>query len=177
MAGMIPLRPKEGVFDLTQEEMTGLSWYVLSGCQREDAFLKFVRPDFIGSKSTPTIKAAVAQFFSSKDAKAYIEAYRMTIESELAPTEKVKTETFENLERRKEKAKNKLIDFALNLANNIGQAEDPEFVMKIADKCQLLDIEEKSEEKPRRYLPVTCSSCEYRKFVEENCERVADENQ
>ena len=174
MAGMIPLRPKSGTFNLTQEEMTGLSWYVLSGCPREEAFLKFVRPDFIGSKSLPTIKSAVSQFFASKDVKAYIEAYRDTIEKELTPKEKVTVASYDNIENRKVAARTKLIEFAMNLANNIDQAEDPEFVMKIADKCQLFDGVEKSEEKPRRYLPVTCSMCEYRIFVEENCERVAD---
>lgn len=172
------MRPKTGSFNLTQDEMTGLSWYVLSGCPREEAFLKFVRPDFIGSKSKPTIKAAVTQFFATKDVKDYIEAYRDTIEKELTPPQpKVKAASYDNLENRKAAARTKLVEFAMNLADNIEQAEDPEFVMKIADKCQLFDGVERMEEKPRRYLPVTCSMCEYRKFVEDNCERVADENQ
>lgn len=170
------MRPKSGTFSLTQEEMTGLTWYVLSGCPREEAFLKFVRPDFIGSKSTPVVKSSVAQFFAMKDVKAYIEAYRDTIEKELSPKQKVTVESYENLENRKAAAKKRLVEFAMNLANNIEQAEDPEFVMKIADKCQLFDESERVEEKPRRYLPVTCGMCEYRKFVEENCEEIADDN-
>ena len=66
------------------------------------------------------------------------------------------------------------MEFAMSLADNIEQAEDPETVLKLMDKVGLLDGDEEAEELPRRYLPVTCSECAYRKFVEENCEEVPD---
>lgn len=173
MSALIPMRPKRVNFTLTVEEMDGLSYYVLSGCQREIAFLKFIRPDFIGSKANAAVKAAVSQFFANKEVKDYIEAYKRTIEELLNPPEK-KERVSGNTEERKARAKTKLVEFAVSLADHIEDAEDPEAVLKIADKVGLLEQDEAIEEIPRRYLPVTCNMCEYRKFVEENCERVED---
>jgi hypothetical protein len=113
------------------------------------------------------------EFFASKDVKAYIEAYNKTLDAFLHPVQ-VKSEPKGTMEERKAKAKTKLVEFAMSLADNIEQASDPEFVLKVADKAGLLDGDEEVEEQPRRYLPVTCSECAYRKFVEENCEEVPD---
>lgn len=174
MASLIPMRPKGQKFNLTQEEMDGLTYYLLSGCAREIAFLKFIRPDFIGSKPTAAVKAAVSQFFANKDAKEYLDAYKRTIEELLSEKEKTQVDRTGSLEERKAKAKTKLVEFAMSLADNIEQAEDPEFVLKMADKAGLLDGDDEIEEQPRRYLPVTCNECAYRKFIEENCEEVED---
>lgn len=165
------MRPKDAKFNLTQEEMDGLTYYALSGCNREVAFLKFIRPDFIGSKANAAVKAAVSQFFANKDVKDYLEAYKKTIEDLLSPTPVKVEKPAGNIEERKARAKTKLVEFAMNLADNIEQADDPEFVLKIADKCQLLDQDEQVEELPRRYLPVSCqANCAYRMFCEENTE-------
>lgn len=174
MPSLIPMRPKRVNYNLMPEEMDGLSYYVLSGCQREVAFLKFIRPDFIGSKATTAVKAAVSQFFANKEVKDYVEAYKKTIEELLNPPQPKAEKPVGNTEERKARAKTKLVEFAMSLADHIEDAEDPEAVLKIADKVGLLDQDEIAEEQPRRYLPVTCSGCEYRKFVEENCERVED---
>lgn len=174
MPSLIPMRPKRTNFNLMPEEMDGLSYYVLSGCQREIAFLKFIRPDFIGSKATAAVKAAVSQFFANKEVKDYIDAYKKTIEDLLNPAQTKAEKPVGNTEERKARAKTKLVEFAVSLADHIEDADDPEAVLKIADKVGLLDQDELAEEQPRRYLPVTCSGCEYRKFVEENCERIED---
>lgn len=171
MASLIPMRPKDAKFNLTVEEMDGLTYYALSGCNREIAFLKFIRPDFIGSKATSAVKAAVSQFFANKDVKDYLEAYKKTIEDLLhsEPVKEVKSTA--SVEERMAKAKTKLVEFAMSLANNIETAEDPEAVLKIADKIGLLDQDEQAEELPRRYLPVSCqANCAYRMFCEENTE-------
>lgn len=174
MAALIPLRPKGQRFDLTAEEMDCLSYYVISGCPKESAFLKFARPDFIGSKSAATVKSVVSQFFASKPAKDYIDAYRKTLDDFINHREEEEIEekpkVVGNIEERKARAKTKLVEFAMSLADNIEQADDPEAVLKIADKLGLLDQEEEVEEQPRRYIPVQClSECRYRLFVEENC--------
>lgn len=174
MPSLIPMRPKGQKFNLTVEEQDGLTYYVLSGCSRETAFLKFVRPDFISTKTSPAVKAAVQQFFASKDVREYIEAYQKTIADLLAEKDKPKPTNTGTMEERKAKAKAKAMEFAMDLADHIEEAEDPETVLKLMDKVGLLEQEEQVEELPRRYLPVTCSSCEYRKFIEENCERVDD---
>lgn len=174
MASLIPMRPKDAKFNLTVEEMDGLTYYALSGCNREVAFLKFIRPDFIGSKANAAVKAAVSQFFANKDVKDYLEAYKKTIEDILHPEPVKEVKSTASVEERMAKAKTKLVEFAMSLADNIETADDPEAVLKIADKIGLLDQDEQVEELPRRYLPVSCQGCEYRKFIEENCEIIED---
>ena len=66
------------------------------------------------------------------------------------------------------------MEYVLKEANDIDEADDPKAILDYANKIGIFDVEERPEELPRRYLPVTCSMCEYRKFVEENCERVDD---
>ncbi len=170
------MRPRGRKFDLSEEEMNGLSYYVLSGCSREDMFLRFVRPDFLGTKAPAAFKAAVKQFFAVKDVQEYIESYRRTIDELLSPRgrSKPQPETAESLEAKKARARTKAMEFAMALAENLDEAQDPESVMKILDKVGILDVDEQAEELPRRYLPVCCNDCAYRKFVEENCEEVPD---
>ena len=106
-------------------------------------------------------KAAVddyaKQFFATKEAKDYIEAYRKTLDDFLHPVAKPTSTHTASLEERKAKAKTKAMEFAMSLAENIEQAEDPETVLKLMDKVGLLDGDEEVEEQPRRYLPVSCS--------------------
>lgn len=172
-SAQIPLRPKDFTSPLSQPEQACLTWYVISGCTRKEAFITFARPDMLDSKAKAAVDDYVKQFFASKDALAYIDAYEATVKAFLhpAPDQVVRSES---MEERKAKAKTKLVEFAMQLANNIEQADDPESVLKIADKIGLLDQDEVVEEQPRRYLPVTCEMCEYKKFVEENCEVVPD---
>jgi len=170
---MIPQRPKGRTFPLKNEEMDGLSYYVISGCSREIAFLKFIRPDFIGSKATAAVKGAVSQFFAMKEVKDYIEAYSETVKG-LLEHKPEPVDHSGTLEERKARAKAKATEFAIGLANDIDKADDPEFVLKLMDKVGLLGGGDEIAEEPRRYLPVSCSRCEYRKFVEENCDRIED---
>ena len=163
------MRPKNFKVDLLPEEMDGLSYYVLTGCSREAAFLRFIRPDFNGSKPPTAIKAAVAQFFATKEAKDYMDAYKVTIEEIITP-KPVARASVGNIEERKARAKTKLVEFAMDLANDIEHADDPEFVLKVADKAGLLEMDEGIEETPRRYLPEICSRCRYRQFCEDNTE-------
>lgn len=171
---VIPLRPKDYISSLSPNEQVCLTWFVISRCTRKEAFLRFARPDLALSSSSPSVDNHVKEFFASKEAKEYIEAYEKTLDGFLHPVQDAPAEPKGNIEERKARAKTKLVEFAMSLADNIENAGDPEFVLKIADKAGLLDIEEKVEEQPRRYLPVTCEGCEYRKFVEENCERIED---
>lgn len=167
------MRPKGGKFALKAEEMNGLTYYVLSGCSRDEAFVKFVRPDFIGAKVTPALKSAIMQFYAAKDVKDYIEEYRRTIEELLNPPERKESRSAKSLDERKAVAKAKATEFAIELADNIEEASDPEFVMKMLDKVGIFDGDDEVEEAPRRYLPVSCGECAYRKFVEENCEETS----
>lgn len=169
----IPLRPDDLVSKLPQTDQTALTWFVLSGCSKRDAFFAFSRPDMLASKAKAAVDDYIKQFFASKDAKEYIEAYQRTLDAFLHPAP-VKKEQTGSMEERKAKAKAKAMEFAMDLADHIEEAEDPEYVVKLMDKLGMLGGDDEVEEQPRRYLPVTCNECEYRKFVEENCERVED---
>lgn len=125
----------------------------------------------LNSRAKAAIDDYIKQFYARVDVKEYVEAYRATIDDFLHP-QRGKERPTGTMEERKAKAKTKLVEFAMTLANDIDRADDPEFVLKIADKAGLLEGDDDVEEQPRRYLPVTCGECEYRKFVEENCERV-----
>lgn len=158
---------------LTLEEQSCLSYYVISGCKREDAFVAFVNPAL--KVSVATLKKVTDQFFSGKDAKDYIEAYTQTLNAVLHPQPQPKSEkTVEERKKDKENALNKLIDYVTERVVNIDTAKEDEReqILKFADKVGLLDEAEEHVEVPRRYLPVSCSECVYRKFVEENCEEV-----
>lgn len=171
---IIPLRPEGFSSSLKQAQQSALTWFVLSGCSRNEAFITFARPDMADKMSKAAVDDYAKQFFATKEAKDYIEAYKKTLDKFLHPAAKPTPERAASLEERKARAKTKAMEFAMSLADNIEQAEDPETVLKLMDKVGLLDGDEEAEELPRRYLPVTCSECAYRKFVEENCEEVPD---
>lgn len=172
---IIPLRPEGLKTQLSQSEQTCLTFYVLFGCSREEAFFKFARPDMESSQAKAVVKETIKQFYSRVDVKDYITAYQDTLKDLLNPKKKDPTpKESVSLEERKAIAKTKAMEFAMDLANHIEDAEDPEVVLKLMDKVGLLDGDEEVEELPRRYLPVTCGECAYRKFVEENCEEVPD---
>lgn len=127
----------------------------------------------LDTKAKAALDDYVKQFFARKEVKEYIEAYEKTL-SDAIDKKPLPSEPKGTIEERKARAKTKLVEFAMSLANNIEQADDKEFVLKVADKAGLLDMNDEAIELPRRYLPVTCGSCEYRKFVEENCDKVDD---
>lgn len=161
------MRPKGRNFDLKPEEMDCLNWHILSGCPRDEAFLRFIRPDYIGNRSSPSVKEAVKQFFAMAAVREYMDAYRETITESSKPKERPTG----SMEERKARAKAKAIEFAMSLADNIDDADDPETVLKLMDKVGLLDQDEEVVEQPRRYLPQSCGDhCAYRMFCEENTE-------
>lgn len=173
-ASLIPLRPKGFATNLTQPEMAALTWYVISGCTKKDAFIQFSRPDMLGSKAKAAIDDYVKQFYARKECQEYIEAYEKTLKEFLQPEPAKTAEPTASLEERKAKAKAKATEFAITLADNIEQADDPEFVLKLMDKVGILEGDEQVEELPRRYLPVSCTlECRYRAFCE-NPDNVAD---
>lgn len=169
---LIPLRPNDFSTGLTQPEQATLTWYVLSGCSKKDAFITFARPDMLGSKAKAAIDDYVKQFFSRKECVEYIGAYEKTINSILHPEEhKKEKEDGGSLEEKKSKALTKLVEYVISEADNIDTAEDPKVILDFANKIGLFDMDEEVEEQPRRYLPQSCSDhCAYRMFCEENTE-------
>ena len=165
----IPIRPGNFRSPLTQDEQNALSWYILSGCSRKDALLLFVRPDMVMSKAKAAVEDYVKQFYARKEVREYLEEYQKTIEETLHPVAKKETPVG-SLEERKAKAKAKATEFAITLADNIDQADDPDFVLKLLDKVGILDSGEEVEVAPQRFLAERCSDCRYRVFCEQECE-------
>lgn len=169
MKPIIPLRPANYISSLKQDEQTALTWYILSGCSRRDAVITFARPDLYVNKNKAVVDEYVRQFFARKEVKEYLDAYQETIDAVLNPKAE-KTEPKGTLEERKARAKAKAVEFAMALADNIDQAEDPETVLKLMDKVGLLDGDEEVEVAPQRFLAERCSDCRYRVFCEQECE-------
>ena len=169
MKSLIPMRPEGFVSSLQQPEQTALTWYVLSGCTKKDAFFAFCRPDMMASKAKAAVEDYVKQFYARKEVKEYIEAYQATLDTVLHPVAKKETPVG-SLEERKAKAKAKATEFAITLADNIDQADDPDFVLKLLDKVGILDSGEEVEVAPQRFLAERCSDCRYRVFCEQECE-------
>lgn len=166
---IIPIRPDNFRSPLSQDEQNALSWYLLSGCPRKDALLIFARPDMMASKAKAAVEDYVKQFYARKEVKEYIEAYQATLDAVLHPVAKVE-KPVGSLEERKAKAKAKATEFAITLADNIDQADDPDFVLKLLDKVGILDSGEEVEVAPQRFLAERCSDCRYRVFCEQECE-------
>lgn len=169
----IPIRPYG--YDskaLKDGEKDCITWYVLSGCRREYAFARFVRPDLTLTEAT--LKAATKQFFSNADVIKYMEAYKKTLQefgnSSLNTSEDY---TDEERDKKKIKALKRLVDYVINQAQNIENLDDPTTLLKIADKVGFFDDGADKIEKPRRYLPVRCVECTYHSFVE-NCVKNGD---
>lgn len=169
MKAFVPTRPA-GDFTLSEAEKDALTWYVLSGCSKLDAFGTFVHPELKVSKVA--LNGATQQFFSNKEVIDYIEAYREMLTNNKPKVEKVSIASAEDRKRLKEEALQKLMDYVIEQSLNIDTVEDKESIVKLADKLGLLGDEEEVDETPRRYLPETCGNCRYKKFIEENCEEV-----
>lgn len=166
---LIPLRPSVGT-TLSDNEQNCLVWHVITGCRPVDAFRIFVKPEL--SVSPTTLEKVSAQFFASRPAMIFIESYKETMDKFLKPKEESENNSKSAAQRKidKEKAVQSLMDYVVEEALNFKTVEDKESILKFADKLGLLGDAEEKVEAPRRYLPETCDNCQYKKWIETNCE-------
>lgn len=171
----IPMRPKgRRKFDLQECEKDCLVWYVLSNCKKEDAYLIFVRPDLAVSRQN--LKLATSQFFASTSARDFLTAYKDTLEG--ADNSDSEGMGEQDREKRAGEAVQKFTDKIVDkMGGDFETVDEMDAIAKLADRVGVLDDKEKVEEKPRRYLPQTCSACSYRLFVESNIEQGNIENE
>lgn len=182
MAAIVPIRPKYKRYSLSKEQQDCLTYYVLMGCTKQDAFLLFF-PEFLkydGSgrvlkgKLTKAGEQYCKQFFATAEVNDYIRDYKKTFEEK---------ETSENIgeddrEKRAGEAVKKFTDKIVDkMGGDFETVDEMDAIAKLADRVGVLDDKEKVEEKPRRYLPQTCSSCSYKVFVESNIEQGNIENE
>lgn len=163
----LPLRPKNTKkYNLSDNEMNSLVWYTLSGCKREEAFMLFVRPDL--SISRQNLVKATNQFFAMFDVRDFLNEYNKTLLDFYSNKEKPR-ESKQSREDRVGNAVKKFTDKVMDAMDDADSIEISEMdtLAKLADRVGILGKNEEVEEKPRRYLPETCSWCSYRKFVED----------
>lgn len=161
----IPLRPSRKRYSLTEKEMNCLTWYVLSGCKREEAYQIFVRPDLVVSKKN--LSTATSQFFTAMEVREYIAAYRALLEGKTVSDNEAEP-TGEDKEKRKAKAVDSFTDKVIDKMNgSIESVEEMDAVAKMADRVGMFEEKDKVETAPVRILPARCKSeCRYRLFVE-----------
>lgn len=158
----IPMRPV-GEFKLKEEEKDALTYHIISGCDRVTAFSLFLNQNLALSRNALVMRAQ--QFFSDREARRYMEEYQQTLDcffGEKLP----EATTSEEKDRRLMMAKEKMKEYAINMANGINSAEEPDGVIKFWKDLGLLKDETEEVEQPRRYLPERCGECVYRCFVE-----------
>lgn len=161
----IPIRPRNRKFRMEAKEMDCLTWYVLSGYKKEDAFGMFVKPDLVMNKKM--LKEVAMQFFASADARDYISAYRATLDgrdveqAELSDDDK---------EKRKVKAVQSFTDQIVDkMTGSFENVEDMSKTALLAERVGLLGDGEEVQEAPRRYITARCySDCQYRLFCEQH---------
>lgn len=161
----IPLRPSRKGYTLSEKEKNCLTWYVLSGCKREEAYQIFIRPDLVVSKKN--LSTATSQFFTAMEVREYISAYRALLEGKTV-SENEAEPTEEDKEKRKAKAVDSFTDKVIDKMNgSIESVEEMDAVAKMADRVGMFDEKEAVESAPVRVLPARCKSeCRYRLFVE-----------
>lgn len=163
---LIPLRPKGAYAQLTENEKDCLTWIVLSGRNRLECFIEFVRPDM---EKSPHAKKYCEQFFAVADTRNYIKDYEETIADFLTPKKKRRDES-EILDP--DKVMKKLGQKVLRTIND----SEEESVATISDEINLakpfgwLKEGETQAAPPMRYLPERCGSCAYKKFIDEQVE-------
>lgn len=154
----VPLRPKSGNFRLKKEEMDCITWFVLSGCSKLEAFLLFVHPEL---RSSPKVAKEYAnEFFASPMVQSYMIAYNNTLEGRDVDIDTSNIDPTRTLERFRQRV--------LSTMNDASGLEEMESAAKLGDRLGMFDNEESKALPPRRYLAETCGRCKYRIFVEEN---------
>lgn len=172
MAAIVPIRPKYKRYSLSKEQQDCLTYYVLMGCTKQDAFLLFF-PEFLkydGSgrvlkgKLTKAGEQYCKQFFATAEVNDYIRDYKKTFEEK---------ETDENTgevdrEKRANEAVQKFTDTVMDkMVGSFETVDEMDAVAKMADRVGMFEDKEKAEIRPVRVLPTRCKNeCRYRLFVE-----------
>lgn len=167
MAKKIPIRPDSHAnYNLTDDEMDCISWVILSGRNRKDVWVKFVMPN-IKDLHKNRIQEESDEWWKQANVKRYIAEYNQTLEEYFSPQSK------RNVARDREKeAEEALITFRDNVISAVNNPDVTD-VETLTDQATLLNRigmlkeEEEVQVAPVRYLPVSCSTCRYKQFIDE----------
>lgn len=177
---LIPRRPQCIESKLTVLEKNCIEYAVAFSAKNEEAFLLF-HPEYITSdgKLSNEGKRRCKDFFSYSKNKEYRDAYTAYLK-EFLNDDKGKSEAhlIEVDESRKDKALKSLLNQAMSMVES-GDTLDPDTLKVLAEifkKLGILKDEVEVQESPRRYIPLRCSECDYRSFVESYVETGQIEN-
>lgn len=177
---LIPRRPQCIESKLTVLEKNCIEYAVAFSAKNEEAFLLF-HPEYITSdgKLSNEGKRRCKDFFSYSKNKEYRDAYTAYLK-EFLNDDKGKSEAhlIEVDESRKDKALKSLLNQAMSMVES-GDTLDPDtlkVLTEIFKKLGILKDEVEEQEAPRRYIPLRCSECDYRSFVESYVETGQIEN-
>ncbi|MCM1301931.1 MAG: hypothetical protein NC226_09440 [Bacteroides cellulosilyticus] len=178
---LIPTRPSnDAEHKIPKADKELLSYVVAMGVSNEVAFARF-HPEFLSEdgKLNKAGKQACKQFFTYNKNRDYQETYKETLEVFLRGKKPTRSEPADTGESRTERAVKKLVSDVLDSIEHNDNL-DPEALkdfVEVAKKLGVLKDEEERVEAPRRYLPQTCSACQYRAFVEGAIEKGDVENE
>lgn len=177
---LIPRRPQCIDSKLTVLEKNCIEYAAAFSAKNEEAFLLF-HPEYITSdgKLSNEGKRRCKDFFSYSKNKEYRDAYTAYLK-EFLSGDKGKNEVhlIEVDESRKDKALKSLLNQAMSMVES-GDTLDPDtlkVLTEIFKKLGILKDEVEEQEAPRRYIPLRCSECDYRSFVESYVETGQIEN-
>lgn len=167
----IPLRPKVYDKSIKRFDADILTYSVLFGTSNYDAYVRF-HPEYkMGIGNAQVGKAEAKQFFQYAKHREYIDAYIATLE-EFLNGKRERSKSFDVDDNRKDKALKALLSRAMSLVEE-NDSLDPDTLKTLTEifrKTGILKDEVEVQEAPRRYLPATCNSCEYKKFIDEQVE-------
>ena len=166
---------------LTAKERDYIAYAIVFREPNEKAFILFY-PEFADTagKITKAGKDKCKDFWQYSKVREYADAYRATLAKALLGEKQTERmdDSAEINGSRKDNALKTFVNRALTLMER-GEDLDPETVKLIADiavKLKLIKEEQEEQEKPRRYIPLRCSECDYRSFVESCVETGQIEN-
>nr|DAH21445.1 MAG TPA: hypothetical protein [Bacteriophage sp.] len=171
MTEFLPIKPEgdEKWRDVPVNDRDCMNYYVAFNTTCEIAFKRFF-PMYLGidGNLTQAGKESCKQFFAYKKHKDYIEAYKRTLTKLIKKGKEVQS-GIEVSGTRKERVMKKFAnDVATSVETNTNT--DAEILKDQADllkKVGYLKEDEIKIEAPRRYLPVRCSECAYKIFIDE----------
>lgn len=171
MNNFLPIKPEgdDKWRDIPVDDRDCMNYHVAFDTTYEVAFKRFF-PMYLGidGNLSKAGKEACRQFFAYRKHKDYIEAYKRTLRDVIKRGKDVPS-GIEVSGTRKERVMKKFAnDVATSVETNTNT--DAEILKDQADllkKVGYLKEDEVKIEAPRRYLPVRCSDCAYKIFIDE----------
>lgn len=163
-------------YNLEENEMNCLSYFVLSNCKKTEAFSIFIRTEYNSPMmSKVALNRKANEFFDAPECKKYIQDYKNTLNQYkiYKSSENVSNEDREIWAKiTTENLKYKILEI---IEKNIENGVEPLDNIKLF--LTKYDVEDNIVERlPIRVLAESCSNCNYKKWIDENIDLINDLN-